>query len=127
MCVFRRSGGTLVTYGAMSKKPMLVGAGPLIFGDVTLKGFWLSRWYQAQQHELQDAFAQGSNLRDAYAKLEADSASLTFQRKEMMANISDWIMSGRLKSRGTLVPFSEYKRAFESLAFGKQVLDFLCK
>lgn len=37
-------GATCVTYGAMSKKPMRVGAGMLIFGDLKFEGFWVSRW-----------------------------------------------------------------------------------
>ncbi|KAI4122339.1 MAG: hypothetical protein LQ338_005878 [Usnochroma carphineum] len=37
-------GGTLVTYGAMSKSPMRVGAGMLIFNDLRFFGFWVSRW-----------------------------------------------------------------------------------
>ncbi len=38
-------GSTLVTYGAMGRRPLSVGAGPLIFRDVRLAGFWMSRWY----------------------------------------------------------------------------------
>ncbi len=37
-------GGTMVTYGAMSKSPMRVGAGMLIFKDLRFVGFWVSRW-----------------------------------------------------------------------------------
>ena len=37
-------GGRLVTYGAMSKQPMVVPAGMLIFKDVRFEGFWVSRW-----------------------------------------------------------------------------------
>jgi trans-2-enoyl-CoA reductase len=40
-------GGTLVTYGAMGKKPVLVGNGQLIFKDVHLHGFWITRWYRS--------------------------------------------------------------------------------
>ena len=38
------AGGTLVTYGAMSKSPMRVGAGMLIFKDLRFVGFWVSKW-----------------------------------------------------------------------------------
>jgi len=41
-------GGTLVTYGAMSHKPLQIPSGQLIFRDITYRGFWLHRW--AQQH-----------------------------------------------------------------------------
>ncbi|KAL8947389.1 MAG: hypothetical protein Q9222_006328, partial [Ikaeria aurantiellina] len=37
-------GGTMVTYGAMSKSPMRVGAGMLIFKDLRFVGFWVSKW-----------------------------------------------------------------------------------
>jgi len=37
-------GGTMVTYGAMSKAPLRVGASMLIFKDLRFAGFWVSRW-----------------------------------------------------------------------------------
>ncbi|KAL8686098.1 MAG: hypothetical protein Q9224_005553 [Gallowayella concinna] len=38
------AGGTMVTYGAMSKTPLRVGAGMLIFKDLRFVGFWVSKW-----------------------------------------------------------------------------------
>ncbi|KAL9130692.1 MAG: hypothetical protein Q9217_001171 [Psora testacea] len=38
------SGASMVTYGAMSKAPMRVGASMLIFKDLKFHGFWVSRW-----------------------------------------------------------------------------------
>ena len=40
--------GCMVTYGAMSKSPMRVGASMLIFKDLRFDGFWVSRW--SDQH-----------------------------------------------------------------------------
>uniref|UniRef100_A0A0A9WYW5 Putative trans-2-enoyl-CoA reductase, mitochondrial n=1 Tax=Lygus hesperus TaxID=30085 RepID=A0A0A9WYW5_LYGHE len=40
------SGATIVTYGGMSKKPVTVGTGAFIFNDITLKGFWVTRWFK---------------------------------------------------------------------------------
>jgi len=37
-------GGTLVTYGAMSKKPVTIPNRSLIFNDIRLRGFWLTKW-----------------------------------------------------------------------------------
>jgi len=37
-------GGVLVTYGGMSRQPIQVPASPFIFKDITLKGFWLTKW-----------------------------------------------------------------------------------
>jgi len=39
-------GGTMVTYGGMSLQPVTVPTSQLIFNDVTLRGFWMSRWYE---------------------------------------------------------------------------------
>ncbi|KAI9895020.1 MAG: mitochondrial 2-enoyl thioester reductase [Vezdaea aestivalis] len=42
-----RNGGVHVTYGNMSKKPLRVSAGLLIFSDIRLRGFWVSQWAEA--------------------------------------------------------------------------------
>lgn len=39
-------GGTLVTYGAMGKKPLTLPNGLLIFNDLRAAGFWITRWYR---------------------------------------------------------------------------------
>lgn len=36
--------GTMVTYGGMSKMPVAIPTGALIFKDQTFKGFWMTRW-----------------------------------------------------------------------------------
>eukprot|EP00744_Colponema_vietnamica_P000971 GILI01001676.1.p1 GENE.GILI01001676.1~~GILI01001676.1.p1 ORF type:complete len:373 (-),score=167.24 GILI01001676.1:310-1377(-) len=38
---------TLVTYGGMSKKPVTVSTSSLLFKDISLRGFWLSKWVQS--------------------------------------------------------------------------------
>ncbi|KAI1212767.1 NAD(P)-binding protein [Annulohypoxylon truncatum] len=37
-------GGTVVTYGGMSRAPVALPTGLLIFKDIRFVGFWLSRW-----------------------------------------------------------------------------------
>lgn len=39
-------GGTMVTYGGMSRRPVQIPTSLLIFNDVKLRGFWLSRWVE---------------------------------------------------------------------------------
>ena len=39
-------GGVLVTYGGMSREPLPLPAGALIFRDLVARGFWLTRWVQ---------------------------------------------------------------------------------
>lgn len=34
----------LVTYGGMSKKPLIIPTAPLIFRDIQLTGFWMTKW-----------------------------------------------------------------------------------
>lgn len=36
--------GHLVTYGGMSKQPLMLPTGALIFKDIKFSGFWVSRW-----------------------------------------------------------------------------------
>ena len=39
-------GGTIVTYGAMSRQPLRIPNGLLIFQDLRWRGFWISQWYR---------------------------------------------------------------------------------
>jgi len=39
-------GGTLVTFGAMSRQPLRIPNGLLIFQDLRWRGFWISQWYR---------------------------------------------------------------------------------
>ncbi|XP_060168883.1 enoyl-[acyl-carrier-protein] reductase, mitochondrial-like [Lycium barbarum] len=41
---FLKQGGTMVTYGGMSRDPVVVSTSNFIFKDITLKGFWLQEW-----------------------------------------------------------------------------------
>ena len=39
--------GVLVSYGGVSRKPMVVQPGSFIFKKQTIRGFWLLHWYQS--------------------------------------------------------------------------------
>jgi trans-2-enoyl-CoA reductase len=53
------NGGVIVTFGAMSKQPLRIPNGLLIFKDLSWRGFWLTRWYQNATIQERDAmFAQ---------------------------------------------------------------------
>lgn len=39
-------GATIVNYGALSGEPCVVSPRELVFRDITLKGFWLARWFR---------------------------------------------------------------------------------
>ena len=42
-------GGTVVNYGLLSGKPCEVDAADIVFRDVSLKGFWYSRWFSTAE------------------------------------------------------------------------------
>ncbi|XP_059626713.1 enoyl-[acyl-carrier-protein] reductase, mitochondrial [Cornus florida] len=46
---FLRQGGTMVTYGGMSKKPVTVPTSAFIFKDLSLRGFWLQKWMSSDK------------------------------------------------------------------------------
>jgi len=57
------SGGTLVTYGGMSREPVTVPTRHLIFNNISLKGFWLTKWLEEHSEaEKQAMFKQVLDL-----------------------------------------------------------------
>lgn len=44
-------GGTHITYGAMGRKPLTVPNGPLIFGDIRIRGLWVTKWMENSPRE----------------------------------------------------------------------------
>lgn len=48
-------GATLVTYGAMAKKPITIPSSLFIFKNLQLKGFWLSKWLETHSAAERDA------------------------------------------------------------------------
>ncbi|KAI7744292.1 hypothetical protein M8C21_031070 [Ambrosia artemisiifolia] len=89
---FLRQGGTMVTYGGMSKKPITVSTSSFIFKDLSLKGFWLQNWISSGNTE---AF------------------------REMVDYLLGLIREGKLKYDMELTPFSEFHTALDK-ALGKQ-------
>lgn len=71
-------GSTMVTYGAMSRKPFVVPAKMQIFQDLKLCGFWMTRWYK----EHSDA-----------------------ERVEMIKKLCELMKNGQLKLKIKRVPF----------------------
>ncbi|XP_015917036.2 enoyl-[acyl-carrier-protein] reductase, mitochondrial [Parasteatoda tepidariorum] len=43
--------GTLVTYGGMSKLPLTISTACLIFNDIRVVGYWMSRWVMEHSNE----------------------------------------------------------------------------
>ena len=48
-------GGTLVNYGMMSGEPCQVAPRAFVFNDLTLRGFWLAKWFRTASRDAQRA------------------------------------------------------------------------
>jgi len=70
--------GTMVTIGGMSKKPILVPTGALIFKDLTFRGFWMTRWIEQASTEDRSAMLSdiASLIKDKKLKLWYESVPL---------------------------------------------------
>lgn len=52
-------GGLVVNYGMLSGQPCAMPPGDVVFRDVSLRGFWLSRWFgTAKPEEIQATYAE---------------------------------------------------------------------
>ncbi|KAF3329934.1 putative trans-2-enoyl-CoA reductase [Carex littledalei] len=88
---FLRQGGTMVTYGGMSKKPITVSTSSFIFKDLSLRGFWLQKW------------------------MASDKAD---ECKALIDYLLNLVASGKLKYEMELSPFNDFKVALDK-ALGK--------
>jgi len=97
--------GVMVTYGGMSREPVLVPTSSLIFKDIQFRGFWMTRW--------------------------KDQKGKTPEGQQMMDDLFAMIKSGHLKAPShELIPFENYQSALENalnlqgFAGAKLMLDF---
>lgn len=98
-------GGVVVTYGGMSREPVTVPTGHLIFKDISFRGFWMNRWT-----------TQNVN---------------SPQRIEMLNDLIASIEKGTFRGpRAKIVPLKDFRDALKNaLAFQgfigqKLILDF---
>ncbi|MDD0844176.1 zinc-dependent alcohol dehydrogenase family protein [Pseudomonas sp. Gutcm_11s] len=91
-------GGTLVNYGLMSGEPCQVSASSFVFRDVTLRGFWLAKWFQkATPAEQMKVFGELTQL-IASGKLKARIAATynVSQIKEAIAAAASGERDGKI-------------------------------
>jgi len=87
-------GGALVTYGAMGRKPLKVPNKYLIFKDIEVRGYWLSRWMELATHaEIQEV------LRPLVEMMQKGELLLPVDRvyplAEFPAALADSVREGR--------------------------------
>ena len=57
------AGGTHITYGAMSRKPLTIPNGPLIFNDIRIRGLWVTKWLEkCDRSELEETYGNLAGL-----------------------------------------------------------------
>ncbi|KAL8496780.1 hypothetical protein ACS0TY_020454 [Phlomoides rotata] len=88
---FLSQGGTMVTYGGMSKRPIIVPTSSFIFKDLSLRGFWLQKWLSSEK---------------------------TKECREMIDYLLSLTRSGELKYDMELCPFDQFPTALDK-ALGK--------
>ncbi|XP_014279129.1 enoyl-[acyl-carrier-protein] reductase, mitochondrial [Halyomorpha halys] len=86
--------GVIVTYGGMSREPVIIPTSLLIFKDITAKGYWMTRWTSVNRR--------------------------SEVRRKMFDEIMDLMRCGKIKAPAhKLVPFESYKEALENTATSK--------
>lgn len=75
-------GGTHITYGAMSRKPLTLPNGLLIFRDISLRGLWVTKWLEQAPCE---------EVRATYEKLaELVIAGRLVQKVDSVFSLDEW-------------------------------------
>ena len=77
----------LVTFGGMSKQPLMVPAGPLIFNDLKLAGFWMTRWSK----ENRDNEAYNQMWHDIFQMVRGGSLKIAKNRAVYIEDFMDAI------------------------------------
>ena len=93
LCKALGDNGVHVTYGGMSLKPVTAGTSHLIFKNISVRGFWLSRWYKEQ--------------------------GVSEARLSMMKYLADMLYNGELATPPlTQIYLEDYKEALEGTLKG---------
>ena len=85
--------GVMVTYGGMSRQPLTIPTGSLIFKDQKFFGFWMTRWNQ------ENSRSEG--------------------RTQMLSALTDLIKRGKLEAPQTIaISFDDFKEAIDKSMAG---------
>lgn len=73
--------GVMVTYGGMSREPVIIPTASFIFKDIQLRGFWMTRWrkdnfssekYNKMYNDLSQFMKDGQLVAPAHKTLPLD-------------------------------------------------------
>lgn len=87
-------GGTMLVYGAISGEPLTVHPGMLLFRSASIRGWWLSHWFQHATPE------QVQALFDTLFRLIADGTLITPIAAEYdLANVREAVVAAEQRTR----------------------------
>ncbi|TVP54347.1 MAG: alcohol dehydrogenase [Halomonadaceae bacterium] len=95
-------GGVVVNYGMMSGEPCHVSPANIVFRDVSLKGFWLSRWFKNASKE-----AQGKLFGDVIKQIATGQIKSTIAAEYDVSQIKEAVAaaaSGERNGKILIVP-----------------------
>jgi len=87
-------GAVIVNYGALSGEPCVVSPRELVFRDITLKGFWLARWFRTTPKAQQFAL-----LTELAGLIAAGKLSTPIQATYDVAKIKDAVAAAAAGER----------------------------
>ena len=91
-------GSTVVTFGAMSLRPLKIPNGLLIFKDLRFKGIWINKWYDnATMDERMEAFRRLFEMaKRGLLKTKVEKAYPLSQAKTAVAHAAQGKRSGKI-------------------------------
>lgn len=91
-------GGTVVNYGALSGEPCTLDVRETIFRDVSLRGFWLRRWFMQTSPENVAALYRGlaARLGDGRLTVEVETVYPVRRIKEALAHAARGGRKGKI-------------------------------
>lgn len=90
--------GVIVSYGSLSKKPIEIKSRALIYKNVTLKGFWLTKWLEGlSKNEASKSFSElFSTLKDSSFEIPIDRAYSLKEFKDALAHAKRGSRKGKI-------------------------------
>jgi mitochondrial enoyl-[acyl-carrier protein] reductase / trans-2-enoyl-CoA reductase len=81
-------GGTVVNYGLLSGEPCMLDAADVVFRNVSLRGFWLQRWFTSTSLETQHALYRrlGESIAEGTLRVEVEAVYPLERVKEALAH-----------------------------------------
>lgn len=96
--------GVMVTYGAMSKQPLPVPAGSLIFQDHKFCGYWMTRWNQGKDVDHPDRVRMFADLCGMYRDKKLQPAkAVPFTMNQFKQALEQAVDSGFNRGKAVLV------------------------